>query len=99
MVAMVRPQPPRIGVLALQGAFQEHLDALKQCGACTVEIRTMQHLHGLDGLILPGGESTVMAKLLAEEGLLKPLRALCASGIRVMGTCAGMILLAADIPG
>ena len=93
------PLHPRIGVLALQGAFREHVDALKRCDACPVEIRTRQHLQGLDGVILPGGESTVMARLLSEEGLLEPLRTLCTSGIRVMGTCAGMILLASSLPG
>lgn len=96
---MTRSYSPRIGVLALQGAFQEHVAALKKCGACPVEIRTAKHLQGLNGLVLPGGESTVMAKLLIEGDLLEPLQTLCTSGIRVMGTCAGMILLASEISG
>ncbi|HIU17877.1 MAG TPA: pyridoxal 5'-phosphate synthase glutaminase subunit PdxT [Candidatus Avidesulfovibrio excrementigallinarum] len=96
---MAHPHSPRIGVLALQGAFREHVEALHRCGASPVEIRTAQHLQGLHGLVLPGGESTVMAKLLVEEGLMEPLRAICCSGIRVMATCAGMILLASELPG
>lgn len=88
----------RIGVLALQGAFREHIKSLERCGADAREIRTLEDLKGLDGVVLPGGESTVMGKLLTEEGLMEPLRELCLSGIPVLGTCAGMILLAKTLP-
>ncbi len=88
----------RIGVLALQGAFGEHEEALAQCGADVCEIRTLEDLKGVQGLVLPGGESTVMGKLVQEEGLLEPLRTLCRGGMPVLATCAGMILLAADLP-
>ncbi len=88
----------RIGVLALQGAFAEHERALAQCGAQVCEIRARRDLMGIQGLVLPGGESTVMGTLLQEEGLLIPLRDLCRGGMPVLATCAGMILLAADLP-
>ena len=89
----------RIGVLALQGAFLEHARALAGYDAQVREIRTLSDLDGLQGLVLPGGESTVMGRLLREEGLLAPLGRLCTSGIPVLATCAGMILLARDLPG
>lgn len=87
---------PVIGVLAVQGAFAEHIQALQQLGAETVEIRQLADLNRqpLDGLILPGGESTVMGKLLRDLGLLVPLQQQIAAGLPVFGTCAGMILLA-----
>ncbi len=88
-----------IGVLALQGAFREHAAALARCQATVREIRTLADLDGLQGLVLPGGESTVMGRLLQEEGLLQPLASLCATGVPVLATCAGMILLAKDLPG
>ncbi len=87
-----------IGVLALQGDFREHALSLERCGASVREIRTLQDLDGIDGLVLPGGESTVMGRLLTEEGLMEPVRALCQSGMPVLGTCAGMILLAKTLP-
>ncbi|MDO4839894.1 MAG: pyridoxal 5'-phosphate synthase glutaminase subunit PdxT [Desulfovibrionaceae bacterium] len=87
-----------IGVLALQGDFREHALSLERCGASVREIRTLQDLDGVDGLVLPGGESTVMGRLLTEEGLMEPVRALCRSGMPVLGTCAGMILLAKTLP-
>lgn len=89
----------RIGVLALQGAFREHVQVLAGYDAEVCEIRTPSDLEGLRGIVLPGGESTVMGKLLLEEGLLHPLAQLCASGIPVLATCAGMILLARNLPG
>ena len=90
---------PRIGVLALQGAFREHIQAVQQCGGAPVAIRTIQDMEGLRGLILPGGESTVMGKLLTEWNLMDPVRAFCQSGAPVFGTCAGLILLCKDIAG
>jgi 5'-phosphate synthase pdxT subunit len=88
-----------IGVLALQGAFIEHVHALQKLGARTVEVRLPAHLEGLDGLIIPGGESTTIGKLLVEFNLLEPLRAWVREGRPVYGTCAGAILLARDIGG
>lgn len=90
-----------IGVLALQGGFIEHIHALDKLGADCFEIRQKADLDGraIDGLILPGGESTVIGKLLREGGLFEPLRALITSGLPVFGTCAGLILLANRIDG
>lgn len=87
----------RIGVLALQGAFCEHVRAVTLCGGEAVEVRRQSELDGLEGLILPGGESTVMGRLLVEWNLLEPVRALCSSGIPVLATCAGLILLCREI--
>lgn len=85
----------KIGVLALQGAFAEHRLMLEQFGATVVEIREKDHLtDDLDGIVLPGGESTVQGKLLRETGLFAPLQQAIASGLPVFGTCAGLILLA-----
>jgi len=85
---------PRIGVLALQGAVREHVAALRSLGAEPVEVRLPRDLAGLDALILPGGESTTMRKLIDEYGLQEPIRALASAGAPMLGTCAGMILLA-----
>jgi len=87
----------RIGVLALQGDFREHIQVLRRLGAEVNEVRLPQHLAGLDGLILPGGESTTVGKLAMEYQLLEPLRELAASGVPLWGTCAGLILLARDV--
>lgn len=87
----------RIGVLALQGAFREHIHILKRLGAEPTEVRLPQHLAGLDGLVLPGGESTTVGKLAVEYQLLDALRDLAANGLPVWGTCAGLILLARDV--
>ncbi len=87
---------PRIGVLALQGDFREHMRALHRLGVEATEVRLPGQLAGLDGLILPGGESTTMGKLAVEFGLLEPLRSLAAGGLPMWGTCAGLILLARD---
>ena len=87
---------PRIGVLALQGDFREHMRALLRLGVEATEVRLPDQLAGLDGLILPGGESTTMGKLAVEFGLLEPLRSLAAGGLPMWGTCAGLILLARD---
>jgi 5'-phosphate synthase pdxT subunit len=83
----------RIGVLALQGAFREHARMLRHLGAQVVEVRLEAHLAGLDGLIIPGGESTTMGRLMEEFGLVAPLRAFAAKR-PVFGTCAGLIMLA-----
>lgn len=88
---------PRIGVLALQGAFIEHEHVLARLGAQPVEVRLPEHLEGLSGLIIPGGESTTMGLLAQKWGLLEPLRAFARSGRPLWGTCAGMILLAKEV--
>ncbi len=85
---------PRIGVLALQGDVREHLHVLETLGARPVAVRRPSELASVDGLVLPGGESTTMAKLARIFELLEPLRARVAEGLPMFGTCAGMILLA-----
>ena len=85
---------PRVGVLALQGDVREHADALRDVGAEPVEVRLPRDLVGLDALILPGGESTTMRRLIDLYGLREPIVALARGGAPVYGTCAGMILLA-----
>ena len=87
----------RVGVLALQGDVREHVSALRAAGAEPVEVRRVVDLEGLDGIVLPGGESTTMGKLLRIFDLLEPLRALVAGGLPTYGTCAGMILLATEV--
>ncbi len=86
----------KIGVLALQGDFLEHIAMLRALGIEAVTVRKPEELPGLDGLILPGGESTTFGKLATSFGMMEPLRALCLSGKPVWGTCAGMIFLARD---
>jgi 5'-phosphate synthase pdxT subunit len=87
----------KVGVLALQGAFREHREVLDALGVEAVEVRTAEPLGALDALILPGGESTTMSKLLDTAGLRAPLTELLADGLPVLGTCAGMILLAREV--
>jgi 5'-phosphate synthase pdxT subunit len=82
------------GVLALQGAFREHREVLEALGVESSEVRTPEHLGGVDALIIPGGESTAVGKLLVSSGLLEPLRERLRDGMPVLGTCAGLILLA-----
>ena len=82
-----------IGVLALQGGFAAHKRTLRALGADVREVRLATDLYGLDGLVLPGGESTTMTLGIARDKLAGPLRALAASGTPVLGTCAGMIML------
>ena len=90
----------KIGVLALQGGFAEHAIALDKLGVSNFEIRQKSDLSGsFDGLIIPGGESTVIGKLLEETQLFEPVKSLIDSGLPVFGTCAGMILLAKKIRG
>ncbi len=86
----------RIGVLALQGAFIEHVKVLQKLGVEAVEVRLPADLEGLDGLIIPGGESTTIGKLAETYGLMEPLKGF-ARARPVWGTCAGMILMARDI--
>ena len=86
-----------VGVLALQGAFALHVQALERCGVSATEVRQAGQLSGLDGLILPGGESTTMIKLMTRFDLVEPLAKFLADGLPVFGTCAGMILLAREV--
>ena len=89
----------KIGVLALQGAFREHLDTLRAIGVDGVRVREPADLDGVAGLILPGGESTTMRQLIERWGLHGPILDLAASGAPIFGTCAGMIVMAAEIAG
>jgi 5'-phosphate synthase pdxT subunit len=85
---------PRIGVLALQGDVREHLAALSEAGAVAVPVRRAAELNGLDGIVIPGGESTAIGKLAVIFGVLEPLQKALADGLPAYGSCAGMILLA-----
>ncbi len=85
---------PFIGVLALQGDVPEHLRALEAVGATPVPVRRAEELHRIDGLVIPGGESTTLWRLSVAFDLLDPLRKLIASGLPAFGSCAGMIMLA-----
>jgi pyridoxal 5'-phosphate synthase pdxT subunit len=87
----------RIGVLALQGDVREHVAALNDAGAVAVSVRRRSELDSVDGLVIPGGESTTMSHLLRELDLLEPLRKRLAAGLPAYGACAGMILLASEI--
>jgi 5'-phosphate synthase pdxT subunit len=92
-----------IGVLALQGDVREHLRALAECGVCGISgviarpVRRPSELDDVDALVIPGGESTTMSKLMVDFGLLEPLRKRVAGGMPAYGSCAGMIMLATDI--
>ena len=88
---------PRVGVLALQGDTREHLAALREVGADAMPVRRRGELDAVDGLVIPGGESTTMSHLLRELDLLEPLRDRLADGFPAYGACAGMILLASEI--
>lgn len=85
-----------IGILALQGAVREHQRAIERCGARVLPIKQPDELALIDGLIIPGGESTTIGKLMAEYGFLEPIRERAADGLAVFGTCAGLILLAKE---
>ncbi len=87
-----------MGVLALQGDFREHIDRLRDLGVDAIEVRTAAQLAAIDGLIIPGGESTTIARLLIAFDLLEPLRARIAGGLAAWGTCAGAIMLAKRVP-
>ena len=89
----------KIGVLASQGAFIEHINILRQLGAKASPIRLPHELDGLDGLIIPGGESTTISRLLQDNNLAGEIRNLAENGLPIMGTCAGMIMLANDVSG
>ena len=88
-----------VGVLALQGAVREHLAALLRAGVEAVTVRTPEEVEAAEALILPGGESTTIGKLMARYGLVEPIRRLAAEGRPLLGTCAGMILMAQRIEG
>ena len=87
----------RIGVLAVQGAFIEHEKILEKLGVDCVEIRQKEQLENIDGIILPGGESTVQGKLLRALGMLEPLTEMIKNGLPVLATCAGLILLSEQL--
>ena len=89
----------KIGVLALQGAFIEHIQVLQQLDVEASPVRLPMELERLDGLIIPGGESTTMSRLMLDLHLMQPIRNLAEAGFPIMGTCAGMILLAKAVPG
>lgn len=86
-----------VGVLALQGAVREHLERVRRCGSGTLAVKKPSDLSCLDGLIIPGGESTTIGKLLIKYDFIEPIRQLSEAGIPIFGTCAGLILLAGKI--
>ncbi|MFQ3632418.1 pyridoxal 5'-phosphate synthase glutaminase subunit PdxT [Roseiflexus sp.] len=88
-----------VGILALQGDFREHEEMLRRIGAPTLQVRLPKHLDQVDRLIIPGGESTTIGKLLVMYGLIEPLRARVRAGMPIWGTCAGAILMAQRIAG
>lgn len=90
-------RPMTVGVLALQGDFREHREMLERMGHAVAEIRKPEQLATIDALIIPGGESTTIARLILSNGFQQPLREFCASGRPVWGTCAGAILLARQV--
>ena len=92
----MRHHVPVVGVLALQGDFEAHARLLRALGAEPREVRTPEELEGIDGLVIPGGESTVMTLGIEREGLAEPLRALPAAGTPILGTCAGLIMADRD---
>lgn len=89
----------KVGVLALQGDFAAHIAMLQKCGAQAREVRTVQQLHEVEGLIIPGGESTTIIKLMQRYGLDEAIRQRVAQGMPLFGTCAGLIVMATDIEG
>lgn len=89
----------RIGVLALQGAVREHVNSIDACGAEAVLVKWPKDLERLDALILPGGESTTMRRLIDRYGLMEPMREFAKTGKPMFGTCAGLILLAREVVG
>lgn len=96
---MTTEKTPLVGVLALQGAFREHVAALTRLGAATREVRQLRDMAGIDAMVIPGGESTTMGKLLTDLEMLEPLRARIREGMPVYGSCAGLILLCRNIEG
>jgi pyridoxal 5'-phosphate synthase pdxT subunit len=95
------PEPvegaPVVGVLALQGDVLEHLRALRRSGANAVQVRSAEQLEAVDGLVIPGGESTTIGKLLTRFGMMEPVRERVRAGMPTFGTCAGMILLSDEL--
>jgi 5'-phosphate synthase pdxT subunit len=89
----------KAGVLALQGDFREHVAAFAQLGATPIEVRTAEQVAEIDCLALPGGESTTIGKLARAYGLVEPIRARAHAGMPILGTCAGMIVLAREVDG
>ena len=87
----------QVGILALQGAFEEHEEVFKKCGARSIQVRTPAQLAEIDGLVIPGGESTTIGKLMQKYGLDKAILNKFAEGMPIWGTCAGMILLAREV--
>ncbi len=87
----------RVGVLALQGAFGAHQQRLTELGIATIQVRTPDELSEVDALVMPGGESTTMSRLLTTSGLFDEVKARISDGMAVLGTCAGLILLATDV--
>lgn len=96
-MAEPHPRPRAVGVLALQGDFREHCHMIQRLGHFAYEIRKPEDLRDLDALIIPGGESTTISRLILSNGFQEPLREFCASGRPVWGTCAGAILLAKEV--
>ena len=96
---MAKEKYPLIGVLALQGAFREHVAALTRLGAPTREVRQLKDMEGIGAMVIPGGESTTIGKLLVDLGMLEPLRERIEGGMPVYGSCAGLILLCRHIEG
>jgi 5'-phosphate synthase pdxT subunit len=92
--AAIPPRPPRVGVLAVQGDIREHVEAIRGVGGEPVLVRLPADLAGLDALVLPGGESTAMRRLMDRYGLREPILEMARRGAPMLGTCAGMILLA-----
>lgn len=90
---------PRAGVIAIQGDFEKHLAALSKCGAEGLEVRTPEDLAKVDRVIIPGGESTTVGKLMERFGLGEALKSRVSEGMPIWGTCMGMILLAKEIEG
>jgi 5'-phosphate synthase pdxT subunit len=89
----------KIGVLALQGAFREHRQMLERCGVDVIEVRKADDIDAIDGLVIPGGESTTIGKLLVEWGLADKIINRARKGMPVYGTCAGLIVVAKEIAG
>ena len=86
-----------VGVLALQGDFEEHISVFESIGAECKQIRLPEHLDNIDRLVIPGGESTALSRLCSNYGFREPIAALASSGMPIWGTCAGMIMLASKI--
>ena len=89
----------KVGVLALQGGFAEHIDALRRLGVAATPVRLSADLKGIDALVVPGGESTTIGKLMRDYHLTNEVNRLIADGLPVLGTCAGMVLLARRVSG